>query len=142
MILIYRTITKKSGKSGEIVNNLLIKLQVPPFKIPASEKELDKIILPANSKVVEPAAKNQEEKPLPAAPSTPPPSPRSARKSEERVSKASSPPSLSACAEETHHYCSPLHLQSKERSLHLYCFGSRWRGNGDCFGRSPSWGLG
>ncbi|GFR29786.1 hypothetical protein TNCT_659361 [Trichonephila clavata] len=29
------------GKSGEIVNNLLIKLQVPLFKIPASEKELE-----------------------------------------------------------------------------------------------------
>ncbi|GFQ85518.1 hypothetical protein TNCT_249061 [Trichonephila clavata] len=65
------------GKSGEIVNNLLIKLQVPLFKIPASEKELDKIILRSKTQVVEPAAaaKNQEEKPLPAAPSSPPPSP-------------------------------------------------------------------
>ncbi|GFQ72226.1 RNA-directed DNA polymerase from mobile element jockey, partial [Trichonephila clavata] len=74
------------GKSGEIVNTLLVKLQVPLFKIPASEKELDRIILRAKAKVVEPAAaaKNQEENPLPAAPSTPPPSPRSARKKREK----------------------------------------------------------
>ncbi|GFR29821.1 hypothetical protein TNCT_555351, partial [Trichonephila clavata] len=70
------------GKSGEIVDNLLIKLQVPLFKIPANEKELDRIILRAKTQVVEPAAaaKNHEENPLPAASSSPPPSPRSARK--------------------------------------------------------------
>ncbi|GFQ70219.1 hypothetical protein TNCT_686311, partial [Trichonephila clavata] len=61
------------GKSGEIVNNLLIKLQVPLFKIPANEKELEKIILRAKTQVVEPAAagKNHEENSLPAAPSSP-----------------------------------------------------------------------
>ncbi|GFR21514.1 hypothetical protein TNCT_279711 [Trichonephila clavata] len=77
------------GKSGEIVNNLLIKLQVPLFKIPASEKELDRIILRAKTQVVEPAAaaKNQEEKPLPAAPSSPSTFP---ALSEEKAGKAKS----------------------------------------------------
>ncbi|GFQ70669.1 retrovirus-related Pol polyprotein from transposon opus, partial [Trichonephila clavata] len=74
------------GKPGEIANNLLIKLQVPLFKIPANEKELDKIILRAKTQVVEPAAaaKNHEENSLPAAPSSPPPFPRSAKKKREK----------------------------------------------------------
>ncbi|GFQ89906.1 hypothetical protein TNCT_515981 [Trichonephila clavata] len=74
--------SERLSKQGmcEVVNNFLIKLQVPLFKIPASEKELDRIILRAKTKVVEPAAKNHEEKPLPVAPSTPSPSPCSVKK--------------------------------------------------------------
>ncbi|GFQ71493.1 RNA-directed DNA polymerase from mobile element jockey [Trichonephila clavata] len=101
------------GKSGEIVNNLLIKLQVPLFKLPASEKELDRIILRAKTQVVEPAAKKREEKPLPAAPSSPPPSPRSVKKKREKRradEQGFIPPPPPACAKKAHHFCSPLHL--------------------------------
>ncbi|GFT84032.1 hypothetical protein TNCV_1149301 [Trichonephila clavipes] len=50
-------------KAGETVDSLLKQLDVPLFKIPASEKELDKIILRLKNKVNDPpAAKIQEEK--------------------------------------------------------------------------------
>ncbi|GFQ95598.1 hypothetical protein TNCT_421311 [Trichonephila clavata] len=61
------------GMSGEIVSNLLQKL--PLFKIPATEKDLDWIVLRARNKVIElPPLKNQEEKTeaaLPPLPSSP-----------------------------------------------------------------------
>ncbi|GFS91421.1 hypothetical protein TNCV_4548131 [Trichonephila clavipes] len=43
-------------KAGETVDSLLKQLDVPLFKIPASEKELDKIILRLKSKVNDPPA--------------------------------------------------------------------------------------
>ncbi|GFU18574.1 hypothetical protein TNCV_1805721 [Trichonephila clavipes] len=50
-------------KAGESVNSLLQQLDVPLFKIPASEKELDKILLRLKNKPVDPPAeKNQEAK--------------------------------------------------------------------------------
>ncbi|GFV37962.1 hypothetical protein TNCV_2663751 [Trichonephila clavipes] len=60
-------------KAGETVNSLLTKLNVPLFKVPASEKELDKIILRLKSRVNDPpAAKNREEKTAAAVPPPPP----------------------------------------------------------------------
>ncbi|GFW35164.1 MULE domain-containing protein [Trichonephila clavipes] len=50
-------------KAGEIVESLLVKLNVPLFKIPATEKELDKIVFRVKNKAVEPLPpKNQEAK--------------------------------------------------------------------------------
>ncbi|GFV94251.1 hypothetical protein TNCV_1137061 [Trichonephila clavipes] len=50
-------------KAGESVNSLLTQLDVPLFRIPASEKELDKILLRLKNKPVDPpAVKNQEAK--------------------------------------------------------------------------------
>ncbi|GFR08230.1 hypothetical protein TNCT_208061 [Trichonephila clavata] len=47
------------GKSGKIVSNLLQRLQVPLFKIPATAKILDRIVLRARNKVDElPPLKN------------------------------------------------------------------------------------
>ncbi|GFV13675.1 hypothetical protein TNCV_5009571 [Trichonephila clavipes] len=71
-------------KAGETVDSLLKQLDVPLFKIPASEKELDKIILRLKSKVDDPpAAKIQEEK-KEAVPPPPPASPRKGRKAAKR----------------------------------------------------------
>ncbi|GFS88772.1 hypothetical protein TNCV_4816661 [Trichonephila clavipes] len=41
-------------KAGESVNSLLMQLDVPLFRIPASEKELDKILLRLKNKPVKP----------------------------------------------------------------------------------------
>ncbi|GFV70024.1 putative RNA-directed DNA polymerase from transposon X-element [Trichonephila clavipes] len=49
------------AKSGEIVSSHLAKLDVPLFKIPASEKELDRIILREKNKTIV-SPKKQEEK--------------------------------------------------------------------------------
>ncbi|GFQ71543.1 hypothetical protein TNCT_551351, partial [Trichonephila clavata] len=46
------------GAAGEIVSNLLQRLQVPLFKIPATEKILDRIVLRARNKIVELPPKN------------------------------------------------------------------------------------
>ncbi|GFT59705.1 RNA-directed DNA polymerase from mobile element jockey [Trichonephila clavipes] len=65
-------------KAGESVELLLVKLNVPLFRIPASEKELDKIILRVKNRVSDPPAEKNEEEKKPAAVSPPPPtSPRS-----------------------------------------------------------------
>ncbi|GFS64243.1 hypothetical protein TNCV_3945701 [Trichonephila clavipes] len=65
-------------KAGESVELLLVKLNVPLFRIPASEKELDKIILRVKNRVSDPPAEKNEEVKKPAAVSPPPPaSPRS-----------------------------------------------------------------
>ncbi|GFT87229.1 nucleic-acid-binding protein from transposon X-element [Trichonephila clavipes] len=65
-------------KAGENVELLLVKLNVPPFRIPASEKELDKIVLRVKNRVSDPPAEKNEEEKKPAAVSPPPPaSPRS-----------------------------------------------------------------
>ncbi|GFY51039.1 hypothetical protein TNIN_311391 [Trichonephila inaurata madagascariensis] len=65
----------KVGKSGEIVNNLLTKLNVPLFKIPATEKDLDMIVVRARNKVNDPPPSKEEEKTpagvLPPLPSSP-----------------------------------------------------------------------
>ncbi|GFS90597.1 hypothetical protein TNCV_4097891 [Trichonephila clavipes] len=59
--------------AGETVNSLLVKLNVPLFRIPASEKELDKIILRLKSRVNDPPVEKNEERKKPAAVSPPPP---------------------------------------------------------------------
>ncbi|GFV94225.1 zinc finger protein [Trichonephila clavipes] len=64
-------------KAGENVELLLVKLNVPLFRIPASEKELEKIILRVKNRVSDPPAeKNEEQKPAAVSP-PPPASPRS-----------------------------------------------------------------
>ncbi|GFW95050.1 uncharacterized protein TNCV_4685721 [Trichonephila clavipes] len=76
------------GKSGEIVSNLLAKLNIPLFKIPAYEKELDRIIFRLKSKKIEPSpVKNQEAK-KPAAVSPPLPAPRTERRREASIPMA------------------------------------------------------
>ncbi|GFT88423.1 hypothetical protein TNCV_1294451 [Trichonephila clavipes] len=69
------------AKSGEIVSSHLAKLDVPLFKIPASEKKLDRIILREKNKTIV-SPKKQEEKRPAAAP--PPPLPLPARVEKER----------------------------------------------------------
>ncbi|GFV66771.1 hypothetical protein TNCV_2100941, partial [Trichonephila clavipes] len=66
-------------KAGETVNLLLVKLNVPLFRIPASEKELDKIILRLKNRVNDPPVDKNEERKKPAAGGFPssPASPRS-----------------------------------------------------------------
>ncbi|GFV43329.1 hypothetical protein TNCV_2632461 [Trichonephila clavipes] len=63
---------KKVGKSGEIVSNLLTKLNIPLFKIPASEKELNRIIFRSKNKKIELSPVKIQEAKAPAA-FTPPP---------------------------------------------------------------------
>ncbi|GFT71877.1 zinc finger protein [Trichonephila clavipes] len=64
-------------KAGESVELLLVKLNVPLFRIPASEKELDKIVLRVKNRVSDPPAEKNEEEKKPAAAPPPPASPRS-----------------------------------------------------------------
>ncbi|GFX62225.1 hypothetical protein TNCV_3305991 [Trichonephila clavipes] len=59
--------------AGETVNSLLLKLNVPLFRIPASEKELDKFILRLKSRVNDPPVEKNEERKKPAVVSPPPP---------------------------------------------------------------------
>ncbi|GFT26280.1 hypothetical protein TNCV_727001 [Trichonephila clavipes] len=72
------------AKSGEIVSSHLAKLDVPLFKIPASEKELDRIILREKNKTIVSPKKQEEKKPA-AAPPPPSSSPRKARKGAKRT---------------------------------------------------------
>ncbi|GFS49829.1 hypothetical protein TNIN_64161 [Trichonephila inaurata madagascariensis] len=69
-------------KSGEIVSAFLTQLNVPLFKIPATEKELDLIVLRKRSKVVDPQPPSAEEAKKPAAVL---PSPRKGRKAKRSV---------------------------------------------------------
>ncbi|GFW56132.1 nucleic-acid-binding protein from transposon X-element [Trichonephila clavipes] len=71
-------------KSGEIVSSHLAKLDVPLFKIPASEKELDRIILREKNKTIVSPKKQEEKKPA-AAPPPPYSSPRKGRKGAKRT---------------------------------------------------------
>ncbi|GFS67794.1 hypothetical protein TNCV_4364461 [Trichonephila clavipes] len=64
------------AKSGEIVSTHLAKLDVPLFKIPAPEKELDRIILREKNKTIASPKKREEKRPA-AVP--PPPLPLPAR---------------------------------------------------------------
>ncbi|GFT24802.1 hypothetical protein TNCV_2618671 [Trichonephila clavipes] len=59
-------------KAGENVELLLFKLNVPLFRIPASEKELDKIILRVKSRASDPPAEKKDEAKKPATVSPPP----------------------------------------------------------------------
>ncbi|GFW10502.1 hypothetical protein TNCV_892971 [Trichonephila clavipes] len=72
------------AKSGEIVSSHLAKLDVPLFKIPASEKELDRIILREKNKTIVSPKKQEEKKPA-AAPPPPSSSPRKGRKGAKRT---------------------------------------------------------
>ncbi|GFW16137.1 hypothetical protein TNCV_3078011 [Trichonephila clavipes] len=60
-------------KAGENVELLLVKLNVPLFRIPASEKELEKIILRVKNRVSDPPAEKKNEEKKPKAVSPPPP---------------------------------------------------------------------
>ncbi|GFV26763.1 hypothetical protein TNCV_3362921 [Trichonephila clavipes] len=82
------------AKSGEIVSSHLAKLDVPLFKIPASEKELDRIILREKNKTIVSPKKQEEKKPA-AAPPPPSSSPRKGRKGAKRTvdSDGFAPPS-------------------------------------------------
>ncbi|GFU96625.1 nucleic-acid-binding protein from transposon X-element [Trichonephila clavipes] len=64
-------------KAGESVELLLVKLNVPLFRIPASEKELDRIVLRVKNRLSDPPAEKNEEEKKPAAVPPPPSSPRS-----------------------------------------------------------------
>ncbi|GFW69122.1 hypothetical protein TNCV_511671 [Trichonephila clavipes] len=72
------------AKSGEIVSSHLAKLDVPLFKIPASEKELDRIILREKNKAIVLPKKQEEKKPA-VAPPPPSSSPRKGRKGAKRT---------------------------------------------------------
>ncbi|GFU69917.1 RNA-directed DNA polymerase from mobile element jockey [Trichonephila clavipes] len=81
-------------KAGERVNLLLSQLDVPLFRIPASEKELDKILIRLKNKPIDPpVVKNQKSKTA-AVPPSPPASPRKGkrRENEALIRKASLPP--------------------------------------------------
>ncbi|GFY31941.1 nucleic-acid-binding protein from transposon X-element [Trichonephila clavipes] len=66
------------GRNGQNDRLLLVKLNVPLFRIPASEKELEKIILRVKNRVSDPPAEKKNEEKKPKAVSPPPPtSPRS-----------------------------------------------------------------
>ncbi|GFX66615.1 hypothetical protein TNCV_1798031 [Trichonephila clavipes] len=82
-------------KAGETVENLLVKLNVPLFKIPASEKELDRIVFRVKNKPVVPTpSKNQEAAKPAAVPPPPSNSPRKGRKGKRSVdSDGFAPPS-------------------------------------------------
>ncbi|GFY75758.1 hypothetical protein TNIN_136491 [Trichonephila inaurata madagascariensis] len=69
-------------KSNEIVSAFLTQLNVPLFKIPATEKELDLIVLRTRSKVDDPQPSSAEEAKKPAAVL---PSPRKGRKAKRSV---------------------------------------------------------
>ncbi|GFU83153.1 hypothetical protein TNCV_3737641 [Trichonephila clavipes] len=83
-------------KAGESVELLLVKLNVPLFRIPASEKELDKIILRVKNRVSDPPAEKNEEEKKPAAVPPPPPHPvqRVERRNEASMLTASLPKQL------------------------------------------------
>ncbi|GFS59775.1 hypothetical protein TNCV_332301 [Trichonephila clavipes] len=71
-------------KAGERVNLLLSQLDVPLFRIPASEKELDKILIRLKNKPIDPpVVKNQKSKTA-AVPPSPPASPRKGKKAGKR----------------------------------------------------------
>ncbi|GFY31988.1 hypothetical protein TNCV_2621251 [Trichonephila clavipes] len=93
-------------KAGETVETLLVKLNVPLFKIPASEKELDKIIFRVkNRPVVSTPPKNQEAEKPAAVPPSPSNSPRKGRKGKRSV--------------DTDGFATPKQLVRKARSPRL-----------------------
>ncbi|GFX15988.1 hypothetical protein TNCV_3235681 [Trichonephila clavipes] len=77
-------------KAGESVE-LIVKLNVPLFRIPASEKELDKIILRVKNRVSDPPAEKNDEAKKPAAVSPPHPVLRVERRNEASMLTASLP---------------------------------------------------
>ncbi|GFX78897.1 hypothetical protein TNCV_3911861 [Trichonephila clavipes] len=70
-------------KAGETVNSLLKQLDVPLFKIPASEKELDKILLRLKSKANDPRSEDPRREKGSGSSSTPA-SPRKVKKAAKR----------------------------------------------------------
>ncbi|GFU13406.1 RNA-directed DNA polymerase from mobile element jockey [Trichonephila clavipes] len=69
-----QSINQEVKKAGETVEALLIKLNVPLFKIPATGKELDKIVFRLKNKSVELLPPKNQEAKKPAAVSPPLPS--------------------------------------------------------------------
>ncbi|GFR09857.1 hypothetical protein TNCT_313841 [Trichonephila clavata] len=110
------------SKSGEIVSNLLLRLQVPLFKIPATEKILDRIVLRVRNKPTELPSKNQEEKTEEAATAAVPPplsSSPMAKNQKRRKTDADgfSPPlSISLCGNPAQGPLLPLRLPLRLRS--------------------------
>ncbi|GFY08584.1 hypothetical protein TNCV_810171 [Trichonephila clavipes] len=85
-------------KAGESVNSLLTQLDVPLFRIPASEKELDKILLRLKNKPIDPpAVKNQEAKKA-AVPPSPPPLPVREKRRENEASTLTASLPQAACS--------------------------------------------
>ncbi|GFT94710.1 hypothetical protein TNCV_435151 [Trichonephila clavipes] len=82
-------------KAGESVNSLLSQLDVPLFRIPASEKELDKIQIRLKNKPIDPPAVKNHESKTAAVPPSPPASPRKGKKAGKRSvdSEGFAPPS-------------------------------------------------
>ncbi|GFV07514.1 RNA-directed DNA polymerase from mobile element jockey [Trichonephila clavipes] len=78
-------------KAGENVE-LLVKLNVPLFRIPASEKELEKIILRVKNRVSDPPAEKKNEEKKPKAVSPPHPVQRVERRNGASMLTASLPP--------------------------------------------------
>ncbi|GFU96935.1 hypothetical protein TNCV_483751 [Trichonephila clavipes] len=76
-------------KAGESVESLLVKLNVPLFKIPATEKELDKIVFRVKNKAVEPLPPKNQEAKKPAAVSPPPPPPSNSSRKGRKAAKRS-----------------------------------------------------
>ncbi|GFT44229.1 hypothetical protein TNCV_2648961 [Trichonephila clavipes] len=82
-------------KAGESVELLLVKLNVPLFRIPVSEKELDKIVLRVKNRVSDPPAEKNEEEKKAGSGSSSPASPRSKGRKAKRSNDADgfAPPS-------------------------------------------------
>ncbi|GFW42971.1 hypothetical protein TNCV_4188381 [Trichonephila clavipes] len=78
-------------KAGETVENLLVKLNVPLFKIPASEKELDRIVFRVKNKPVVPTPSKNQEAAKPAAVPPPPPTLPAEKGNEASIRTASLP---------------------------------------------------
>ncbi|GFV31730.1 hypothetical protein TNCV_720921 [Trichonephila clavipes] len=112
-------------KAGESVELLLVKLNVPLFRIPASEKELDKIVLRVKNRVSDPPAEKNDEVKNPAAVSPPPPaSPRSkGRKAKRKPSCCATLPTSDE--ESSLSPLDPMRYAVSFRSKTLTCFWSR-----------------
>ncbi|GFV25695.1 hypothetical protein TNCV_1517061 [Trichonephila clavipes] len=82
-------------KAGETVENLLVGLNVPLFKIPASERELDRMVFRVGDGPVVPTPSKNQEAAKPAAVPPPPPTlpARVEKGNEASIRTASLPPS-------------------------------------------------
>ncbi|GFX52980.1 hypothetical protein TNCV_3228481 [Trichonephila clavipes] len=108
-VQLYHQEVKK--KAGETVENLLVKLNVPLFKIPASEKELDRIVFRVKNKPVVPTPSKNQEAAKPAAVPPPPPTlPARVEKGNEASIRTASLPPPSSLLGKLALPVRPLHL--------------------------------